>query len=206
MTPRLPPTPRSLRARSPVTAALAALQAQSDAANSPWFLTGGGEMVFPRFANDVNNGSLPTGQMRLGFFTAKRSEAITQVRVYSGGTAATSVTLGRVGVFSVAGNGDLTLIHSTTSDTALFTATSTAYTKALNSTFNKVIGTRYAVGVLLVCSGSGSILGSAGNASGELAVSPRMNGLVTGQSDLPSSVAAGSITNTSYLPQAHLVA
>jgi hypothetical protein len=180
---------------------------QADAANQFALLTGGGETVLPRHAESVATVSLPTGQMRLGYFTARRSEAITQLRAYSGSTAATSVTLARMGIFSVASNGDLTLLHSTTSDTSLFTATSTAYTKALNTTFNKVVGTTYAVGILVVCSGTtGTVIGVSTPTASPTSLAPRLSGLVTGQSDLPASVAAGSVSNSGFLPQAYLLA
>jgi hypothetical protein len=179
---------------------------QIDAGNQYALLTGGGETLLPRHAETLATPSLPTGQMRLGYFTARRSEPITQVRAYSGSTAATSVTLARIGIFSVASNGDLTLIHSIANDATLFTATATAYTKALDTTFNKVAGTFYAVGELVVCSGAtGTTTGIAVTNSAAAAVAPRLNGLVTSLADLPSSVAAGSVSATGSCIQAYLL-
>lgn len=110
-----------------------------------------GEIMPVRALIGATNVSLATGRMGLHFFTAKRTEAITTITAATGATAAGATpTICRYGVFSVAANGDITLIASTVNDTTLFAASNTEYPKALSSTWNKVAGARYAIGALVV--------------------------------------------------------
>jgi hypothetical protein len=161
-----------------------------------------GEETLSRAHCNANTISLTTQQMRLCYFTARKTESVTQVRIPPGAVAAAATpTLIRVGVFSVAANGDLTLIASTPNDTTLLASTATASTKALSATWSKVAGTRYAVGLLVVSSATmPQINGATSFASTEQAIAPRMSGLVTGLSDLPSTVATASVANSSARP------
>ena len=92
--------------------------------------------------------------------------------------------------------GRRTLVGSTASDTALFAATTTEYTKSLSASFTKKRGTRYAVGVLVVTSATApTLLGQNTIVSATAGRAPRLAGLVGSQSDLPSTVSVGSITD-----------
>ena len=145
-------------------------------------------------AQSVSTG---TQNLRLTYFTAKKTETVTQVRVVSGSTAAGATpTLCRVGIYEVDSSGNLTLVGSTASDTALFAATTTEYTKSLSASFTKKRGTRYAVGVLVVTSATApTLLGQNTIVSATAGRAPRLAGLVGSQSDLPSTVSVGSITD-----------
>jgi hypothetical protein len=140
-----------------------------------------------------------SGVLYLTYFTADKTEAITTVTAWTGGTAAAATpTLCRYGVYSVAGNGDLTQVAATVNDTALFAAANTAYPKALSATWNKVAGQRYAVGPIIVSGAAtptfhGKQLASTSVMNTIARMSPAIVGRVTGLTDLPSSVTVGTL-------------
>ena len=139
-----------------------------------------------------------SGYCRFTFFTARKTETITQIRTISGSTAAATSTLCRVGIYSVDGSGNLTLIASIANDTALWAATNTAYTRSLSASFTKTRGNRYAVGLIFVGTTAPTFAGiNTGFASSEFGISPRLGALTGSNSDLPASVAVGSLTDTS---------
>lgn len=148
--------------------------------------------------------SMPSGTLRLAYFTARKSETVNNIQTATSATAAGATpTLCQMGLYSVDGSGNLTLVASCANDTTLFAAASTLYTRTLTSSYSKVKGQRYAFGVLVVTSAAtptvvgntssspGSIFGSSGG--------PRVSGNVTGQSSIPSSVAAASVSDTANI-------
>lgn len=154
-----------------------------------------GEETMPR---QFAGGNTPTGSTQtliLTPFTARKTEAITQIKTITGSTAAGATpALCRMGFYQVNADGSITLLASHANDTTLFAATYTAYTKTLTSTFNKVAGQRYAHGILVVSgaaipnfAGGSTVIGS------EAGLAPAISLRVTGQTDLPASVAAGSV-------------
>lgn len=153
-----------------------------------------GEATIPRIL--TNNAVLGAGAgVRLTYWTARKTETVQSVRTITGSTAGVSMTLARVGVYSVAANGNLTLIAATDNDTSLWVAANTAYTKAYASTWVKERGRRYATGIVALGSTAPTFVGATnlgGTAWGdEMALSPRLaaqSGLVS--SDLPSSISA----------------
>ena len=163
-----------------------------------------GQGTLPRVLAQSAAAATGTNQtLRLTYFTAARSFVSTQVAVYSGGTAAAATpTLVRLGLYSVAANGDLTLVASTANDTALFAAAQTAYTKAWSASVQLVAGQRYARGDLVVTAATAptypglSVHGGSATATAVAGAAPRLTGAVTGQADLPASVAAASVAAT----------
>lgn len=153
-----------------------------------------GEGNFSRdFINSLVLG-MASGGMRLGYFTARKAETTTQVRVITGGTAAAATpTLCRIGLYQIAANGDGALVAATANDTSLFAAGNTTYTRSWTASHAKAAGTRYAVGILVV---SGAALPSfAGNlapATAENAIDPRINGSINSITDLPASFLAAT--------------
>jgi hypothetical protein len=148
----------------------------------------------------ANGSELTTsGTLRLTYFTAYQSFTAGSVRLGSSSTAAGATpTLCRIGIYSVATDGTLTLISSTANDTSLFSSTLTRYTKALSSTVAINAGSRYAVGVLVVTGAAApTIIGQSSSSAfgSEMGENPRMAGSVSGQSDLPESVIAASVSN-----------
>lgn len=188
------------------------------AASEPWMseyvahdrAAVGGEFAPPRseIVSTAVQGS--SGRLILWYFTASRTEDIGSITLWTGGTAAAATpTLCRVGVYSVAGDGALTLLAAIANDTALFGTTHTAYTRSLTSTFNKVAGQRYAIGVLVVSGGTvPAFLGSsnigASTQDNILAIEPRLAARLDGQTDLPSSVANASLLVGRLRPIAQL--
>ena len=144
-----------------------------------------------------------SGTMYLTYFTATKTETVTAIAVFTGNTAAAATpSLCRYGIYSVAGNGDLTLVASVANDTSLFAGTVTRYSRNLEASWSKVAGTRYAFGLLVVTAGAAPNIvcqntGTGGSVVAAMFLAPRVTGSVTGQSDLPASVSNASIT-TSY--------
>lgn len=165
-----------------------------------------GESTFPRLWATGNAG-LNSGNLRLTYFTARKSETVTQVRMFSNGTAAGATpTLVRYGLYTVAANGDLTLVANIASDTALFATQNTAYTRNLASPYAKVAGQRYASGLLVVTGATApTVFCTVPLISSEMAQAPRLSASLTGQTDLPSSIAAGTLTDTTAMCYSVLV-
>lgn len=157
-----------------------------------------GEEVFSRdFATNGTNATT-SNTLRLSYFTARKSENTTGVRVLSGGTAAGATpTLCKIALFLIAANGDGTLVASTASDTSLFAATNTAYPKSWAASYAKVSGQRYALGVLVVTAATAPTLtGLAPTSTAEMSLAPRLTGSIAAQSDMPSSFTAGSVASS----------
>jgi hypothetical protein len=154
-----------------------------------------GESTIPRYLATLTTGNPGTGRLTLAYFTATKAETVTSIKTITGGTAAAATpTLCKMGVYSVADNGDLTLVGQTANDTTLFAAASTAYTRALATSFTKVAGQRYAFAQLVVtAAASPTFVSSPGGNNAETGVAPRMSGSLTGQTDLPASIASGSV-------------
>lgn len=156
------------------------------AAQDPNLLTTG-EEVLPRDLVTNDSGNLDTGTVFFSYFTARKTEMITQVMTCTGGQAAAALTLARIGIYSASG-GTLTLVASTANDTALWASTFTPYTKALSAGFNKVAGTRYAVALLAVGTTMPQLeyvavrFSTAGSA-------PIIQGQLAAQANLPASTA-----------------
>jgi hypothetical protein len=156
-----------------------------------------GESTLPR-QQASSSQSLTAGSVRLAYLTAAKTEQVGQVRAATGTTAAAATpTLAKMGVYSVAADGTLTLAGATASDTGLFAATNTVYTRALTAPFTKIAGQRYAFALLVVTGAAmPTIYGTIATSTTEAAVAPRLTGGFGGQTDLPASIAAGSITST----------
>jgi hypothetical protein len=151
-----------------------------------------GEEVLPRY---VVSGAQPlaaSGTLHLTYFTARKTEAAHNIRMVSDATAASGVTLARMGVYSVDNAGNLTLAAACANDTTLFGGTYTPYQKVLTTALNKVKGSRYAIGVLVV--GTGMPVITATTCSGaDASLDPRLCGIIAGQADLPASITAGTV-------------
>lgn len=145
-------------------------------------------------------GAGTSGDVQLTYFTAAKTETITQLAMYSAATAAATVTLIRFGVYSVAVNGDLTLLTATPNDTTLFAATNTRYAKTLSSPWSKAAYTRYAVGFIAVATTVPAVYGPSdfGFALADTlwGRDPRLSGRRAGQTDLPSTITAANVTDT----------
>jgi hypothetical protein len=160
-----------------------------------------GEEILPRLSVPGAQGLAASGTLHLAYFTARKTEVINQIRMLSDATAATGVTLARMGIYSVDGGGNLTLEAACANDAALFSGSYTPYQKTLTSALNKVKGTRYAIGVLVVGGGMPSITGTT-CAGADASLNPRLCGIVTGQADLPASITVGTVAEDYRIFQA----
>jgi len=99
---------------------------------------GVGESVYARDSY-TSSTAATSGDLVLAGFVAKKTQPITQIRVWTSGTAAAATpTICRMGIYlRSATTGDCTLVASHANDTTLFAATNTVYTKTLTSTFYK---------------------------------------------------------------------
>lgn len=158
-----------------------------------------GESTIP--LNLVTNSSLTmtSGVMILTYFRAWKTETITQLKWFPGGTSGSGLTLTRFGIYSVAGgvgNGDLTLIASTAADSTSAWTGSSEYTRALSGgSFSKVQGTWYAVGCLFVGTTMPAVAGVSIATGSIIDEGPRTGGQVASLSDIPGSVSAASIAS-----------
>lgn len=142
------------------------------------------------------------GYVYFTYFTAAKTETVTKLALSVGSTAAAATpSLCRMGVYSVADNGDLALVASCANDTTLFAAANTRYERATEAPWAKVAGRRYAAAVIVSSAGATpTLLGIEGAASGAavgtmFGTSPRLSGYVVG-ADLGASYAAGDVANT----------
>lgn len=166
-----------------------------------------GESTIRRHDATLQSITMTSQLLRLSYFTALKTETVSSIRVLTGSTgAAATPSLVRLGLYTVAANGDIALVASTPSDTSLLASTTTAYTKALSVAYAKVAGQRYAVGALVVTAATAPTLVGLGVAvTSESGVAPKLGGSVSGQADLPASVVAASITDSGNCIYAALV-
>ena len=160
-----------------------------------------GQFVPPRQQVNGLTSAMASGILYGVCFTADKTETVSNVTLYTGGTAAAATpTLVRVGIYSLDSSNNATLVGSTPNDTTLFSATNTAYAKALTSSFTKTVGTRYFIG-LLVVSGAATpnfvgFVGAGSTQSDSIyGVAPALSYQITGQTDLPSSISNAVLVN-----------
>lgn len=162
-----------------------------------------GEFVPDRELWDTNLSATASGMMLLSYFTARRSEDITTITTICGTTpAAATPTLCKVGVYSEASSGDLTLVAQSANTTSMWASSNTAYAVSTTATFSKVAGQRYACAMICVTGGALPTLvgkggfGIAAVGTQWFSTSPRLFASITGQTDLPASIANASLANT----------
>ena len=148
-----------------------------------------------------SNVTLSSGQVRLSYFTATKSETINNIKGFTANTAAGATpTLCRLGLYSVDSSGNLTLVASCASDTTMFAATTSAYSRALTTPYAKVAGQRYAIGALVVTGATAPTSPASffsGPGSEMTATGPNEAAVLPGQTDLPASITAGSLGSSS---------
>lgn len=156
-----------------------------------------GEETIPREC--ISNSAVGTtsGFIRVSFFTARKTETTTQVRMISGATpAAATPTLVRIGLFEIAADSTATLVAATADDTSLFSASVTAYTRNWTAPYQKVAGRRYGLGALVVTATTPPQFIGQNIANGtEFGEAPVLSLVWTGLTDLPAlggTLAGGS--------------
>jgi hypothetical protein len=153
--------------------------------------------VAPRVGNFTGTPSSSTTYFT--FFTPRTTTAVTSISVASASTQTTGQSLVRFGLYTIDGSGNATLVARTASDSTIFSALNTVYTRTFNttggypSTYTLVAGTRYALGVVIVAATVGTVYTAFDNIPAPLStLAPRMTGLVAATSDLPTSATSYS--------------
>jgi hypothetical protein len=157
-----------------------------------------GQGTMRRTEATLSSLTMSSGTLRLAYFVARRTATVTGIRVSSGSPAAGATpTLVRFGLYSVDSSGNLTLMSAITSDTSLFATVSTSYTRNLAAAQTVQAGQQYAIGVLVVTSfAAPAVTGMNIAAGSEAQQTPVLANNLNAQSDLPSSVTAGSLVAT----------
>lgn len=147
------------------------------------------------------------GTMALTYFNATENLLAGTVITYSSTVASVAPTLCRIGLYSVAANGDLTLVGSCANDTALWAVINSRYSKALSAPVQMVARSRYAVGILCVAATPPALLGKVGATSNTAvwAEPPRIVGQIAA-ADLPGSVLAANVVAAGFLVGARFTA
>lgn len=164
-----------------------------------------GVETMPRHAISSANIVMTSGTLRLAYFTQPVDATITKIVVQGGTTAAGATpTLARFGLYTVASNGDITLVAATASDTALFAVANTEEPRDLSTggglpaSYTLQRGIRYAFGGLVVTGAAApTVRGNFNNIAATVGRSPRVATNVGGQTDLPTTFANGSLSAAS---------
>jgi hypothetical protein len=142
--------------------------------------------------------------MQITYWTALKTEACNNVVTTTQGTAASGLTLARIGIYAVANNGDLSLAASTPdlSATAWLSAFA-GYRAALSAPFAKTAGATYALGMLTVGATPPSLATSPTygvfyNFPLTPPFGPFFGGTVAGLAALPGTVLNGSIADSGF--------
>lgn len=163
-----------------------------------------GETTFDRM--DITSGAVgwSTGALMLAYFTARKTGTYTSLGFLCGSSAATTPTLIKAAVYSVANPSTGALaaeLARTASDTALFALANERYTKATVAAFDLEAGSRYAIGAIQVSAGSFNLSGKLGGASATVGSAtifgqnPCIAKRVTSLADLPADPTAVSLLN-----------
>src|SRR5690348_15455141 len=164
-------------------------------------LISSGEETVPRDNSRETTLTIASQNLRLTYFTARKTETTTPVRTLTGGTAAAAApTLCRVGLYLIdPTSGDGTLVAAIANDTTLWAATNTPYTRSWIAPYAKIAGQRYALGYTITTGvATPTFVGAsaAGGVATEAGQDPRLAGLLTGQADLPNNFSGASVANT----------
>lgn len=145
--------------------------------------------------------SLPmtSGTMRLGFFTAAQTLLMSNVRILTGAVAAGFLpSVLKVGLYSVAPSGTLTLAAATNNAPGAMITPLLSAPVPLATSYQIQVGARYALGLLIVTAAATPQI--FGTLSPDQLVLPTHAGIVTGLANLPGSVALESITSDFVYP------
>lgn len=162
------------------------------------FLATGQETVHRQLVTNATT-AMTSGLVRLARFTARDTRNVSALRIAGGTTAAAATpTLVKFGLYQVNDNGSLTLLAATANDTAVFAAASQSWSRNLTAPQGIVRGREYAIGAIVVTAATAPTI--CANApvlsTSEMTQSPGFAWTVASQTDLPASIAAGSLTGS----------
>jgi hypothetical protein len=158
-----------------------------------------GEESYPRSLIASAAVSSATGRLRITYWRAHKSETITSMRVYSGGTAAGAApTLVQWGIYTVdPATWTATLAAQIANDVTLYAAANTPYTRALTAPWAKVAGQWYAsTSLVITAAAAPTLTGIAGPGSigPEWGVAEPMAAFLDGQVALPAGFTLAAVT------------
>lgn len=150
--------------------------------------------------------SINSGRRYLGYFTAVSGDSFSNLDIVTGAGAVVSVTAARLGLYTVAANGDLTLVCQTANDATIGVAANTEYARALDATggypttYTLARGARYAAAFYITAGTPPTIFGLSTN-SVLNTLSPRAVGFDNSGvgTDLNTSLTAAQISNVASL-------
>jgi hypothetical protein len=146
--------------------------------------------------------TLTSGAITFSFFTPLFSLSVSQVAMNCGSTAASGLTLARMGLYTF-DETTATLVAQTASDTTLFTATRTQYARSFSTSggfpasYTLQAGVRYGVGVICVGTTMPLIWGATPPFE-VLTLTPRLSAVRTSQSDLSTVSSLGTSSSILY--------
>lgn len=162
-----------------------------------------GESTISRGECTTTAVTMSTKVLRLGFFTALKTQIIKHIRVTCNAAYVGVPTLIQLVSYSInPSTGELTLIKKTANNTSLLATAGEGYEPEFESSWEKIAGERYALGILVVTTGTAPTIGGQSNslASSELAKIPRLSAAQSSTESLPGSIAAGSLSASSAIP------
>jgi hypothetical protein len=182
-----------------------AVKSAYDIATAGWeaftFGTAGVVATHPRFLLTTTTGGT-SGQIQHTRLVPHRNFTTSNIAFTSGGTALSVPTLIRFGIYTRSGT-TFTLVARTASDTTIFAATNTKYTRALDTTggypatYAMTAGAEYWISVIQVATTAATILAAlARTASGANAATGGQFYTQSTQSDLVAS-STGSLSTSS---------
>jgi hypothetical protein len=134
------------------------------------------------------------GTMHWVQFTPAADITVSQISMMTGTTAASGLTLARMGVYEVNSNGNSgTLLARTANDTTIFVGNNTLYTRSFDTaegypaTITLTAGNRYALAHIITGSASGTRIAYVSMNAQILSVTPANNNFLNGQTDLPAT-------------------
>lgn len=162
-----------------------------------------GESTISRGECTTTAVTLTTKILRIGFFTAVKTQSIKHIRVSCNAAYVGLPTIIQLGAWSVnAITGELTLIGKTENKTTLLATSGELYEPEFESSWEKIAGSRYGLGILVVTTGTAPTIGGQSNSltSLEMAKSPRLSAAQGSTESLPGTIASGSLTASSAIP------
>lgn len=151
-----------------------------------------------RLVNTTIN--LVSGGIYWSFFTAAWTATVTQISMASSGSAS-ALSLARMGLYTADAAGNATLVARTASDTTLFTSPA-LFTRSFStvggypSSYTLQAGSRYATAMTLVSGGNPGAMRSAACPSDVATLTPRVQGVRNGNSELIASQVSGQFNGT----------
>jgi hypothetical protein len=158
---------------------------------------------FP-IAGSATNLSNTSGTVLMTFFTPMFAKTVASIQFGTLAVVTSSATLIRFGLYTFdEASLTATLVARTASDTTIFAAVQTAYSRTFStvggypSSYSLQAGTRYGVALIIVATTAGGVAGRTVPQAFSGA-SPRQSGSLASQSDLPTSVTVTYSNNVPY--------